>query len=60
VPDNTTAIKEGIHRAYKNGKCDIDGHSVRGASGMTAKPRSMVSSAAIIYRYKDGKMQRVN
>jgi hypothetical protein len=59
MPDNTRAIKEGIHRAYRNGKCDIDGNSVRGVSGMTAKPRSM-GPTAIIYRYKDGKMRRVN
>lgn len=59
MQDNTTAIKEGIHRAYQNGKCDIDGHSVRGANGMTAKPRAF-NSAAIIYRYRDGKMRRIN
>lgn len=57
--DNTKAIKEGIHRAYQNGKCDIDGHSVRGVNGMTAKPRA-TNSTAIIYRYIDGKMRRVS
>ena len=57
--DNTRAIKKGIHRAYKAGKCDIDGHSVRGSAGMIAKPRAM-NSTAKTYRFIDGKMKRVS
>ena len=58
MPANTEPIKKAIARAYKNGKCDIDGNSSRGVNGMTAKPRPMGSTAKR-YVYRNGKMQEV-
>jgi hypothetical protein len=57
MPANTEQIKRAIARAYRNGKCDVDGNSVMGAKGMTAKPRPM--GRAKRYVYRDGKMVEV-